>query len=560
MKGRLGRCRLALLFAVVTLGRSLMLPRNPRPWIVSDESAQLAVARVIGRAGHWTMADIATWPPGLGLLLAPLAAVIDDPSTMYRSAIGLNLVLGGLGAVAFASLVRRMLQPGRFPDVVPVLAGGVVTLAPGQVRTSAAVWAEPAVFLLVTVVMIGLVETRRRVSTGWAVTTVIAASAGVLFHHRMLPVLLVAGVTATYLVGRTDRRAGFAVGVTSVVGWWVVGTVTGLVTDRVWTEPGSANTTGSTLQRLADPVAVLVEAFGQLWYLQASSLLLFGVGAVVLVSAAVRGHPLVDAGTARVVGTVVGVSIATSVLFMAGRTDRADFVIYGRYNESVAGVVAVIGAAWIWELARRRRVWFDVAFLGSVTVSLVAALVIERLRADVLHTAPLARTMVLGIVPYEVGPPGSLAAIAVVSGLVAALAWWSVRCLRDRPAALAALAVVLVVTGGFRLWRVHVPWDDDPGRSRSLAAIEHLVPEGGPVGFELSDAADQDLDGFRQRRVALNRIQFEIPHLVVVAWWEAGHHPEFVFGPADSRYLRRVAEPIWSDPDLEVVLWRVRST
>lgn len=554
------RRHLLALFVVVTAGRWALAAGADSPKLPHDEHAQLAIARVFGRAGHWTMADLPTWQPGLGLLLAPVAALVHDPESMYQVALVVNCVIGGVGALVFASLLRRTLRPGVVPSTFGLLASGIVSLSPALVRSSATLWAEPAVFVLVNAVILCLVETARSPRTAWPHGVVAWGALGYLFHGRVLPVAVVAGGLAAVLTWRRSRRRGVMVVAAMVVSLGIVQIVSGFVIDRVWDAPSDFNTVGGVFERLADPLAILIEIVGQFWYLQASSLTLFGLGAVTMVTVILgrRAEPVVDPTATRIVGIVVGVSVATSVLFMAGLTERAEFSIYGRYNDAVCGYVSVVGFVTFWRVARSSWRRCSIMFGAGAAALFAAAFLTTAFRGEVLRSATFYRMMVNGVAPFSFGPPRELVGASSVVIVLAVLVALTLIRFTDSPRLLTAVMVVLVATGALRIWDYQRQWRSAVPTLAGVTAVDLAVPDGEPIGFELVPDLENGPAAMLQPWIRMNSVQFRLPERTVLPWYGTGTPPRYTFGGAASAGLAGSADTLWADPEIDLVLWRVR--
>lgn len=550
------RFHAAALFGIVTGGRWLLARNGTIPELAHDEHAQLAIARVVGGAGSWTMADLATWQPGLGILLAPFAAFIDDPSHLYRIALLVNCLIAGVGAVVFAALVRRVISPDYISYAFGTMTAGLVALSPALIRTSALAWAEPAIFLTFTATLLCLVETQRSTALRWPFAATLAANVGYLFHGRMLPVTAATLLLAVWCTWRRSRlHALLLVGVNGAV---LVGTrwTTSAIVAEVWTNPIDQNSAGSTVSRLGDPIAVLIELVGQLWYLQVSTLGLFGIGVFVLGSACL-GHPpatlALEPATARVLCVPNAAAIATSVIFMAGRDSRADYPIYGRYNDAVVGIVVVLAVAWLMRLARTSAGRYGAAVVLTSAATLATALITELVRGDVIAEQPMMRTMVNGIAPFAFGPPKDIVIVSLVALAVGSVLYLSIGRFGESHLLVAGIGGLLVVVGAVRVWDVHQHSRDTYAALADAREIDSLVPPREPLGIELGRLED-GFSGFGGPRVEMSSLQFFLPkrHFVPVAPDEP--HPDYSFVPYDSPLADGKGAIVWAHPNVGLVL------
>ncbi|MBA3302585.1 MAG: hypothetical protein H0U26_01785, partial [Acidimicrobiia bacterium] len=92
---------LIVVAARLALGATMEGPR-----VFPDELGYLAAARhLAGGSPPWELGAAAFYHPGYSLLLVPAFWLTDDPSTLYRVALVVNAVLGGVTLL----LLRRVL-------------------------------------------------------------------------------------------------------------------------------------------------------------------------------------------------------------------------------------------------------------------------------------------------------------------------------------------------------------------------------------------------------------------------------------------------------------------
>ncbi len=540
---------------IVVLARWLAAHERDVIHMTPDEPGQLAIARFLGRGARWNMFDHSTWRPAYGALISPITWVTQDPVALYRGALAVNALLGGVSCVLLAVLARRL--TGRSRLVCAALAA-IVALAPALLFTTAWVWSEALVQVTFLVFVLAALRYLDAGRTGWGATMVAAAAAGFATHSRLLPLSATAVVLIAVAAARRRTSWARAGGLVVLLGLLLlaVARTSHWIVDRVWEDPAPTNTVGGVLDRLGDPGALAISGVGQLWYQLVASLGLAGIGAIALLRSASRrrsdrrdGEP--GAVDARVLLVTVLPLVGLSVVFMSDRW-RPDQIVYGRYNDPVVAVVVLVGLATVL-VASGRRLLVDGAV---VLAALVTSGVVLWLAKDAeLQEKGLLRSMVLGVLAFlgrsrlQVMPVTVWAAILTTGLLLVAVA---VR----RPArtvVLPALAVVLVVVGFVRTRPVVDAavnsWD-------GAAPVQDAPLPPGAIVRDRIGSSNSVSKGTQRLRLVL--YEFYRP---TNAFYRDGHTPDgvwtpYVFAPTDDAGLRESGATLaWRDPQVAIGLW-----
>ena len=254
--------------------------------LTPDEPAIFGMARWMSGGTPWNMFNHNTWQPGMSVLLVPLFWMTDRPYVHLPRGAGdqrrTRRFGSGHAGTARASRITDM------PTTVAALASGGDRTHAGLARgVVGGVWAEPLVtvtFLGCLTLTLSFVDDRR-----------FGPGARHRDRHRRRRILFARqAAPAPRHRGRDDdrRRAAEAAPAACSRAHALVSAAAGgsafvlskLVIREVWDQPNSANTAGSTLSRLIDPLAVIDPGVGQLWYLLASTALVFGIGTITLIS------------------------------------------------------------------------------------------------------------------------------------------------------------------------------------------------------------------------------------------------------------------------------------
>ena len=456
---------LLLLASLVTAVRLLFSVNRNVFHLTPDEPAIFGMARWMSGGTPWNMFNHNTWQPGMSVLLVPLFWMTDRPDVIYHGALAINAALGGLAAVMLARLALRITD---MPTTVAALASGAIALMPASLAASSEIWAEPLVtvtFLGCLTLTLSFVDDRR---FGPGAAAIVIAAAGYFSHGRLLPLLVtVAAMTTGVALLRRRRRLALALALVSAAAGGSAFVLSKLVIREVWDQPNSANTAGSTLSRLIDPLAVINPGVGQLWYLLASTALVFGIGTIVITSVACgRRRAVLSTSGARTVATLTMPLLATSVVFMSGST-RPDMFVYGRYNDAVVWPVLLVGVGWVVDARNHRRRSLVQALAGVSLAAMLSGLYVAVAHNDEFRgVVPPQRAMIPGILfGDELGGqinPAMVTLLAIVAfGLLMSAA-------RSGPAAPA------------RHWRSRRSCSSCRPRSRRIGSSQTTSTSGGP--------------------------------------------------------------------------------
>lgn len=518
-----------------------------------DEPAQLAMARLFGGGTRWYMHDHSTWKPGYALVISPVYWFSDDATTVFRFAMFVNAVLGGLAAVLLVHLTRRLtsLSPWR-----SALAATVVMSAPASLFVTDFAWSESLVVALFLASVLALVRFDESPSLGHGAVVAALVTAAFLTHSRMLALAVIAiGVMLVAAVrGRVSHRDA-AVGVALLVlGVGVVRWTSQAVVDRLWRDPADTNTVGAVVERATDLGPLAVAAAGQWWYLAVSSLGVVGFG-VWGIAQRIRSGDLALRRATTIVAAATAGCVALSIVFMSARV-RPDRIVYGRYNDSVMAPVLVVGLAVLVGSLSARRLAIGAGVVGGSL--LAAAAVLGVFRADPLAADNGVEPMILGLQPFIAGHPS----IAVVPITVAAIAFGAALLAtvfagrdggRRRVPGVALIATFLLLGGLRTAVAIDKGWTNPTDTAPIEALAEGPLAGAVPADFYIAAGSDDTK--------ALMTYQFALPRNPFNVIADLGDsEARYVVAPSDADWptgqsLRRV----WSDPARPISLWERRS-
>lgn len=392
------------------------MPKGPDaigPWAAAFQLA--------GAHPSIDMYDLPPYSVGMGLVLAPLVAVVRDPSLRFQIAVGGLSVLVLGAAWCTLGFLRRLGDVSRLAGSV---AFATVAMSTTVAYSSAWTWAESLALLW----MCGWLAAAawalaRRGAIRVAIVGVLAGT-GPLVHGRFMGIALVwvASVVAVAIAGRRDVRAavrehlpevisaGLAATVSFVLSSWLRQHVIGLA----WSK-ATYSTDTDFVASLDEPLywwGVGKAVVGQLWYVVASTAGLAPLGAWGLLHRLRSGRATPAQRTLALSTSLAFASVfLTSVLWhgtylMVPPPVRPDYVITGRYIDSALVPLAALGAVVAIDAARRRSRW---VLVGSVvSVGALGALVTLIRQTSGSSPSPVLDAAVAGVASWPFDRAGHL--------------------------------------------------------------------------------------------------------------------------------------------------------
>jgi prepilin-type N-terminal cleavage/methylation domain-containing protein len=524
--------------------------------LVPDEPGVLAMARFLSGGQRWNMFGTFTWQPGLSFLIAPINWITDDPVIRYRAALLVVAAIAGCSAVVLAAITRRLTGLERTPSAAIAF---VICVSPSSLSATSHVWAES----LVSLTFLGALWFVLHIVQGAgsqpraALAAVTCAAAGYASHNRLLPLL---GVVAVLVAARAARcrdwRTMGLVIAAAVAQFAAIRLVTDWIVSNVWDDTLDTNSASSTVERLANPLQVGDALVGQLWYQQVATLGIAVVGLVVLLGAAVRRSS--SAAQARAVLALFLPMVAVSATFVAGR-DRGDFRFYGRYNDAVIWPVLAIGIGWLIAAPGVRSVVSARVVVGlSLASTLVSGLFVEiRHGADILEEG-VSRVMVPGLIAYSYEAFEIRILVITAAATVGFLALLLVASWPGRysGALVALVGLGLLLVGGIRA-RDGLDVLLNAGMAvESVTDTEQYLRPDEPLGVRPAGEGPDEI-GVSRRRIHFIQFFLVDRTLYDVEGPSPNDDIRFIFASsADAEMIAVGATTVWTDPIVDVALWR----
>lgn len=341
--------RLAAAVAVLHLVVALTITR---PLILPDEAGYLLNARRIATFGDPSQL---VYFPGYSILIAPIFALTNDLSTVFRAAQVVNGLLSGLTAFLTFAVLPRL-----YPDLSKneLRAGvAVVALYPSYLFFSSLAVSENLFVPVVVLAFLLFLRFAEQPTVVRAVALGITSGAAILVHQRAIALSFAAVVGLIVVAGPRHRAvlAGLAATVVALVGGFALAMfILDPSVDTYQFGVSSRTTVSGLVTDSLGPRALFTLPFtilGQFFYISVASLGIVPIAIVWLVrqlrhgvgpSASLRSNAAVWLGA-----LAVSTALIAGLFMNQGTGDKA---IYGRYLEAILAPLLSIG---IIELLRR---------------------------------------------------------------------------------------------------------------------------------------------------------------------------------------------------------------
>jgi hypothetical protein len=417
-----------LAYGVLVLLHAVLGWPMRQPVIFADELGYLGHARFLADAGP--MPDMGTttyYHFGYSLFLIPAFRLFSNPTHVYLAAIVTNAFLI---SVLFFAVVFVLQHSLRQPHRTAVAVAFVTCLYPAFILQSNFAWAENALIPAYACFIAAFSTVVRR----YSLARVLALGALTAFlytiHPRALPLLPVTALTLCALSVRqiVPWRGTIAAVLIIMLGFAVTDGMNDWLRSVGWSPRRSSVSVSAFLARGASPARIvntMLSISGQVLYLAQSTYGLFPVPLLWI------GSVLWKDGARAVVGrherhavlTVAFVFLCSTVLLgvsglaTSSGGNRADHLIYGRYNEvflphHLAFALVV--------LARARDGWWRTAVpLLVITIIGLLTGVVLWTRGDLLASRGFVAPNIFGIYPL-VRALGriDLAAVSLISAII----------------------------------------------------------------------------------------------------------------------------------------------
>lgn len=304
------------------------------PVVVPDETGNLGNAHTLaGIEPTWTLAG-SGYMPGLGILIAPLWWLTDDPMMVFQGGLAIVVAL----AIALVWPLARIARHFGASSTGAVVVASIVALAPARSIQSNYVMSESLLALTTALVVLCSIRlVRNPSSVTLSVVFGLVGSLPFLAHGRGLAVTIAAGLWLLWRA-RTNWRVSAIALAALMVGTFVWFLLYEWIVERLY---WSDNRVSNSLQGFGGTLTEMMANIGGLaWYAVAAWPAVIAIAVIYLIFRS-RSEPVAQLIVILVAGVfgmaVVSLSDPNSTL------ERIDSYVYGRYIENGLVVLAVIG-------------------------------------------------------------------------------------------------------------------------------------------------------------------------------------------------------------------------
>lgn len=303
------------------------------PRVSLDELVMVGYSHLAaGAQGDWLLEDMG-FMPGLGLLMAPLWWFTDDPVLVYRLGIWLTVALSMLSLWPLSALAMRV---GASRNAA-VAISAVVIVAPARSLISNYLLSESLLVLTTATVLVLAARLSDRERYADAVLLGLAVGAAVLSHGRGVALALAIGIWTLTMVARRPKVYLIAGATAFVASLSAYAIYTSLTARLLVNDTRVSQTLGSAPD--VDPIARVAALIGELWYpvLAWPAVVLFGA---LWVLGRLRADPW---RRLLVLASLLTISLSLWQMNPGPHSLRPDVWYYGRYNDHLWTILAVIG-------------------------------------------------------------------------------------------------------------------------------------------------------------------------------------------------------------------------
>lgn len=306
----------------------------------------------------------------------------DDIFVLSQIAVVMNALLCALTIPLLYSIGKRVLKEA---DRRIILVSALITsLFSSYFLQAAALLPEVLLFFLYILILwllLNYVDTNKKY---WAILSGLCCGYIYIVHHKMLGVVIAFVIMAVIRYIKTKDWKGSLCLLLPAAAMIALGAGVDhwLGVKESFDSANAVNTYRTAGEKLPEAfsfkgiLSIVQNAVGAVWYLLTGTFLIAGFGAVSLIQKTVSGRQVrgADKGEHRQPYVFFyGFVLLAAVLMMGSSAvachrettafDRAELVFYGRYFESVIGILLFFGLVWlsgIWKEKSRRK---DIALL-----------------------------------------------------------------------------------------------------------------------------------------------------------------------------------------------------
>lgn len=372
---------LILVFIHIFFSRNMTLPI-----VLDDEFGYLANAAYF--AGYnWSsiVSDIPYYSFGYSILLIPFFLIYDSPYTIYKAIILLNALIAS-SVVFMAYFVSGSIST-HLNNNTRLLASFTVSLYTSYLVLSKLALAESLLVLLFWIILFCFLNLDKKNEDKKTVFIITGMIIGFIYivHPRALGIILASLlVIFIAIIKRTIKYKQFLYYLSGLISVIIMQTaIKSYLVSNVWLNgaKSSTNTLSGSLSKLPDLLTLaglekaLSTTIGQVYYLVSASYLLFFIGIVYVCILLYHSWKSNNNNLICLMFLLLSMvfSVIISVLSLYNG-NRADHLLYGRYNEMILGPFILIGLIFLIEerskneQLRKRIFIYSILFYCGISV------------------------------------------------------------------------------------------------------------------------------------------------------------------------------------------------
>lgn len=364
-------------------------------FLSTDEQAPFAVAALLNGV-DWspTTSNLAYYSYGYAFVLAPIYWLTNSAKALYQGAVLVNGLMAA-AIVPIAWSIGKKMNRSLSDKLLIGVAFCVAHYSCIIVRAHLALY--EMTLILVTWLLVWVYFSMEEKPKLWKYALFgVLLIYGYMVHQRMLGIVLAGGVTLFVHVvkfikekkGKTAAKYFVAAAVAVVVIFVLHRYCKDMFKTALWKGSSTANTNDfEGLSGRFDKYltrqgfnSLIKEIFGQLYYMGAATFLIGFLGAFYLLRTNLqtllaffskKKEMPQYAMSYLFILMAFGASFGVSVMFMAGGTQRADFLIYGRYIEMTFGPILLMGLLAMLSKEEKPALFSLLSVLGLVICTMV---------------------------------------------------------------------------------------------------------------------------------------------------------------------------------------------
>lgn len=327
------------------------------PWVNDDEIGYWGTAAFFtGYDWSGILKYSAYYSYGYGALLAPLFFIFKDPINLYRSAIVLNIFFLIIVFIIAYNIVREIYN--QIEPTIAILLALIATLTSGAVTYAEIAWAETAILLFTWLIYFGFLKYIKRPTIIRLLLFAVSNLFIYVIHQRMIG-LVIASIIIIIICALSKKiplwhvACGLAI---IICGFLLASIIKTNIQNILW-DYGS-NVSNISIQNVNDyegqigkilsifsnknDFLLFIESFlGKIFYFLFASMFTAFAGIFFLIKK-IKERSVTNEALLFYFTTISVIGMIGIASIFNFNPDRNDGLLYGRYSESLVGIVILI--------------------------------------------------------------------------------------------------------------------------------------------------------------------------------------------------------------------------